>query len=325
MRSGDKTMRAREKAAASAGASWERDGESMYNPQLETFLCVAESGSFNKAAEKLYISPPAVIKQINLLEESLNLQLFVRTHRGLKLTEAGKSLCQDAKYIIQYCKDSVTRARNAMQQTEQVIRIGTSPMTPAQVLVDLWPKVQKYCPNIKFQLIPFDNTPENAREILGNLGANIDVVAGLFDETMLALRKCSGLELSREPICCAVSIHHPLAQKDSLTVQDLYGQNLMLMHRDWSHYVDLMRDDLWKNHPQIHIVDFDFYDVSVFNRCENNGDVLMTIDRWKYIHPLLKTLPVDWGYTMPYGLLHAPKPSAHVQQFLDAVGQVASR
>ena len=99
----------------------------------------------------------------------------------------------------------------------------------------------------------------------------------------------------------------------------------MLMHRDWSHYVDLMRDDLWKNHPQIHIVDFDFYDVSVFNRCENNGDVLMTIDRWKYIHPLLKTLPVDWGYTMPYGLLHAPKPSAHVQQFLDAVGQVASR
>ena len=297
----------------------------MYNPQLETFLCVAESGSFNKAAEKLYISPPAVIKQINLLEESLNLQLFVRTHRGLKLTEAGKSLCQDAKYIIQYCKDSVTRARNAMQQTEQVIRIGTSPMTPAQVLVDLWPKVQKYCPNIKFQLIPFDNTPENAREILGNLGANIDVVAGLFDETMLALRKCSGLELSREPICCAVSIHHPLARKDSLTVQDLYGQNLMLMHRDWSQYVDLMRDDLWKNHPQIHIVDFDFYDVSVFNRCENNGDVLMTIDRWKYIHPLLKTLPVDWGYTMPYGLLHAPKPSAHVQQFLDAVGQVASR
>ena len=43
----------------------------MYNPQLETFLCVAEAGSFNKAAEKLYISPPAVIKQINLLEGDL--------------------------------------------------------------------------------------------------------------------------------------------------------------------------------------------------------------------------------------------------------------
>ena len=132
----------------------------MYNPQLDTFLCVAESGSFNKAAEKLYISPPAVIKQINLLEESLGLQLFVRTHRGLVLTEAGKSLVQDARYIIQYCKDSVTRARNAMQSSGSVIRIGTSLMTPAQVLVDLWPRLHDVCPDIRFQLIPFDNTPE---------------------------------------------------------------------------------------------------------------------------------------------------------------------
>ena len=197
----------------------------MYNPQLETFLCVAECGSFNKAAEKLFISPPAVIKQINLLEEDLGLELFVRTHRGLKLTEAGKSLEQDTKYIIQYCKDSVTRAKNAMQKDAEIIRIGTSPMTPAQVLVDLWPKLQEDCPGIKFQLVPFDNTPENAREILANLGTNIDVVAGIFDETMLNLRRCAGLEISREPICCAASIHHRLAGKDRLKVQDLCGSS----------------------------------------------------------------------------------------------------
>lgn len=291
----------------------------MYNPQLDTFLCVAEAGSFNKAAEKLYISPPAVIKQINLLEENLDLQLFVRTPRGLVLTKAGQSLYQDTKYIIQYCKDSVTRAKNAMQETANVIRIGTSPMTPAQVLVDLWPKLQAYCPNIKFQLIPFDNTPENAREILGNLGQNIDVVAGIFDETMLNLRQCKGLEISREPICCAVSVHHRLAQKNSLTVQDLYGENLMLMRRDWSHYVDLLRDDLWKNHPQIHIVDFDFYDVAAFNQCENNNCVLMAVENWRYVHPLLKILPVDWGYTIPFGLLHSPNPSLAVAEFLRAV------
>ena len=291
----------------------------MYNPQLDTFLCVAEAGSFNKAAEKLYISSPAVIKQINLLEENLDLQLLVRTHRGLVLTKAGQSLYQDTKYIIQYCKDSVTRAKNAMQETENVIRIGTSPMTPAQVLVDLWPKLQAYCPNIKFQLIPFDNTPENAREILGNLGQNIVVVAGIFDETMLNLRQCKGLEISREPICCAVSVHHRLAQKNSLTVQDLYGENLMLMRRDWSHYVDLLRDDLWKNHPQIHIVDFDFYDVAAFNQCENNNCVLMAVENWRYVHPLLKILPVDWGYTIPFGLLHSPNPSFAVAEFLRAV------
>ncbi len=295
----------------------------LYNPQLETFLCVAEAGSFNKAAERLYISPPAVIKQINLLESSLDLRLFVRTHRGLQLTAAGKSLEQDAKYIIQYCKDSVTRARNAMRESTDVIRIGTSPMTPAQVLVDLWPKIQPDCPNIKFQLIPFDNTPENAREILANLGQNIDVVAGIFDETMLSLRQCAGLELYRSPICCAVSVHHRLAGKDRLRVQDLYGENLMLMRRDWSRYVDLLRDDLWKNHPQIHIVDFDFYDVAAFNQCENNNCVLMAVENWRYVHPLLKILPVDWDYTIPFGLLHAPEPSATVQQFLRAVEKAA--
>ena len=296
----------------------------MYNPQLDTFLCVAESGSFNKAAERLFISPPAVIKQINLLEENLELQLFVRTHRGLQLTKAGQSLYQDTKYIIQYSKDSVTRARNAMQETENVIRIGTSPMTPAQVLVEMWPQLQKYCPTTKFQLIPFDNTLENAREILGNLGQHIDVVAGVFDETMLNLRRCDGLELSKEPICVAVSIHHRLAQKDRLTVQDLYGERLMLMHRDWSHYVDQLRDDLWKNHPQIQIVDFDFYDVSVFNRCENNSYALMAVEKWQYVHPLLKILPVDWNYTIPYGLLHSPNPSPMVRQFLSAVQKAVS-
>lgn len=297
----------------------------MYNPQLDTFLCVAEAGSFNKAAEQLYISPPAVIKQINLLEETLGVQLFVRTHRGLTLTKAGQSLLQDAKYIIQYCKDSVTRAKNAMQESESIIRIGTSPMTPAQVLVDLWPEVQPLCPNVKFQLIPFDNTPENAREILANLGQNIDVVAGVFDETMLKLRRCAGLELTREPICCAVSVHHRLAQKERLRVEDLHGEKLMLMRRDWSHYVDLLRDDIWKNHPEIEIVDFDFYDVGAFNQCENNNCVLMAVENWRYVHPLLKILPVDWGYTIPFGLLHAPHPSPTVARFLQAVQTVTAQ
>ncbi|MDE5932684.1 MAG: LysR family transcriptional regulator, partial [Lachnospiraceae bacterium] len=144
----------------------------MYNPQLETFLRVADAGSFNKAAELLYITPTAVIKQINLLESDLDVKLFERTHRGLKLTKAGISLYNDTKYIIQYCRDSVIRAKNAMQEDTSVIRIGTSPMTPARILVELWPKIHTLCPEIKFQLVPFENTPENAREILKNLGQN---------------------------------------------------------------------------------------------------------------------------------------------------------
>lgn len=291
----------------------------MYNPQLETFIKVADAGSFNKAAEQSFITPTAVIKQINLLEENLGVALFDRTHRGLALTKAGKSLYRDSKYIIQYCRDSVVRAKNAMQQDEHIIRIGTSPMTPAQVLLALWPKIHEHYPNMKFQLVPFENTPENAKEILANLGQNIDIVAGIFDETLLDLRKCKGFELMRNPICCAVSINHPLAEKDRLKVTDLYGENLMLIHRGWSHYVDKLRDDLWVNHPQIKIIDFDFYNVSVFNQCENSNDILMAIDSWQSVHPLLKIIPVEWDYSIPYGLLHSPEPTKTVQDFLSII------
>ncbi|UQT40595.1 hypothetical protein M5E89_06890 [Acidaminococcus intestini] len=86
-----------------------------------------------------------------------------------------------------------------MEQGAETIRIGSSPMTPAQVLVDLMPQLQDFDQRIKFQVIPFENTPENAREILSHLGRNIDVVAGIFDETMLRLRRCQGFELKRTP------------------------------------------------------------------------------------------------------------------------------
>lgn len=297
----------------------------MYNPQLETFIHVADAGSFNKAAGQSYITPTAVIKQINLLEADLGVKLFERTHRGLMLTKAGASLYNDAKYVIQYCKASVIRAKNAMQEGDNVIRIGTSPMTPAGVLVELWPKIHNLCPDIKFQLIPFENTPENAKEILKNLGQNIDVVAGIFDDTMLNLRNCDGFEISRQPICCAVSIHHPLADKNRLAIRDLYGERLMLMNRNWSHYVDMLRDEIWQNHPQIQIVDFDFYSVEIFNRCENSNDVLMAVQIWDNVHPLLKVIPVEWNYSIPYGLLHSRTPSETVKQFLSAIQTVLHR
>ena len=290
----------------------------MYNPQIETFIKVADAGSFNKAANELYITPTAVIKQINLLESSLGLVLFERTHRGLVLTSAGKSLYQDSKYIINYCKDSVVRAKNAMSQGEKVIRIGSSPTTPAQLLMQLWPEIQAQCPDIKFEIVPFENTPENAKEILANLGKNIDIVGGIFDDTMLNLRKCKGLKLSREPFCCAVSIHHKLANKDILQISDLYGENLMLMHRGWSNYVDQLRDDIWQNHSQINIVDFDFYDMNIFNKCENSNAVLLAIPGWANVHPLLKVIPVEWAYSIPYGLLYSPTPSENVKRVLQA-------
>ncbi len=227
-----------------------------------------------------------------------------------------------AKAMLPDCQDSVARAKNAMLEDTNVIRVGSSPMTPAQLLMQLWTKVNEVCPDVKFQIVPFENTLENAREILGNLGRNIDIVGGIFDETMLALRGCAGLELVRVPFQCAVSIHHRLAEKDHLRLSDLYGEYLMLMHRGWSHYVDQLRDDLWQHHPQIHIIDFDFYNMDILNRCESSSNVLLSVPGWANVHPLLKSIPMEWDYSIPFGILHSPNPSPVVQRFLNAAKAV---
>lgn len=237
------------------------------------------------------------------------------------LTEAGKSLYKDSKYIIRYCKASVLRAKSAGGE-EKVIRIGTSPMTPGQFLVDLWPKVHSLCPDIKFELVPYENTPENAREILANLGQNIDIVAGPFDARALQNWRCAALLLSREPIRLALSLHHPLAGKTRLTVQDLHGERLMMIRRGWNGAMDALRDDLAQKHPEIEIVDFDFFNLDTFNRCENANDLMVAIDNWKSVHPLLKVVPVRWKFTIPFGILHAPAPSPTVERFLEAIRQV---
>lgn len=90
-----------------------------------------DAGSFNKATEQAFIAPTAVLKQINLLEVDLGVQLSNRTYRRLSLTKAGNSLYKDEKHIIQYCEDSVIRAKNSMQENTDITRIGTSLMTPA--------------------------------------------------------------------------------------------------------------------------------------------------------------------------------------------------
>lgn len=54
----------------------------MYNPQIETFIFVAESGNFSKAAEAMFVTPTAVMKRINALESRLGVVLFDRTNHG---------------------------------------------------------------------------------------------------------------------------------------------------------------------------------------------------------------------------------------------------
>lgn len=88
----------------------------MYNYMLNTFITAADCGSFTKAAQRLFISPTAVMKQINTLEEELGVKLAERTSAGIRLSAAGEVVYQGAKFMIDYTEKTLARAKAAKKQ-----------------------------------------------------------------------------------------------------------------------------------------------------------------------------------------------------------------
>ena len=102
----------------------------------------------------------------------------------------------------------------------------------------------------------------------------------------------------------------------------MYGEDIMLIHRGWTKHTDVLRDVIWTQYPEIHIKDIQFMDINAFNQCERNNNILIGFSKWENVHPLFRIVPVEWEYTVPFGILHAPEPSALVTEFLDAVAKV---
>ena len=73
-------------------------------------------------------------------------------------------------------------------------------------------------------------------------------------------------------------------------------------------------------HPDIQIVDTpNFYDMEAFNACEQHGYMMEVPDTWAEVHPSIVTLPVEWNYEMPFGIVYAHKPSCAFSEFLKIV------
>ena len=72
----------------------------MQIQQLTYFVAIAEQGSINKAAEKLFVTQPNLSKAISNLENELKVRIFNRTNKGVALTDEGKKLYQYARTII---------------------------------------------------------------------------------------------------------------------------------------------------------------------------------------------------------------------------------
>lgn len=291
----------------------------MYYPALDTFLVVADLGSFTKAAEQLYISPTAVMKQMNALEKHLDLTLLERTSAGVQLTPAGEIIYRDAKYLMDYSEKSIAAAKNASHTYDTTFCVGTSLLNPAKPFMDLWYRVNHDFPDYKLHLVPFEDNHEGILGEIKKLGEKFDFLIGVCDSKAW-LSLCRFLPLGRYRKMIAVSREHRLSTKTCLDISDLYGETLMMVQRGDSGVNDFIRNDLQTNHPQIHIEDTPpFYDLSVFNRCAETGNVLLSIECWQDVHPGLVTIPVNWEYSIPYGLLYSLHAPDDVLRFVQTV------
>ena len=290
----------------------------MLSQHFRVFLCAAANGSFNKAAEKLLISPTAVMKHVNSLEDELDLRLFERQARGLTLTESGNILYRNGLEIQKAANQALDEAQQAEGQSQHIITVGTSLLNPCKVFMDLWAQVNWQCPKLKLNVVPFDDNHSDILSVINGIGKKLDFVVGVCDAKQW-LERCQMLTLGTYKKCIAMPFTHHLAKKRELRLKDLDGETLMMVKAGNSPINDQLRADLQKNHPQIIIEDLPhYYDISVYNRCAQTGHLLLNLECWADVHPALVTLPVvDWSYAIPYGILYAKEPSSEVNFLLN--------
>lgn len=117
------------------------------------FYTVAKNQNITKAAEELNISQPAISKSIKNLEEQLKGQLFIRTKRGVILTEEGKEFYNYIKKAIEYITSAENKFSELINLETGSIRIGVSTTLTKKFLLPYLKKFHKLYPNIDIQII----------------------------------------------------------------------------------------------------------------------------------------------------------------------------
>ena len=181
---------------------------------LRYFVAVAETLHFGRAADRLFISQPALSQQIRKLEDDLGTILFVRDRRSVELSKSGTALLPHARAAIAAGEQFVLAARHeARQQSNQLI-VGFHTRWPDRFLPRALRTYREVRPEVSVDLVQHDFSDTSA-----------GLRAGTSDAALLHLPLSpAGLrwqELSTDPRVMMVADDHPLAQRESATVVDV--------------------------------------------------------------------------------------------------------
>ena len=116
------------------------------------FYVVANTGNITKASNKLMISQPAITKQIKRLEEQLGGELFIRTKRGVTLTDNGKEVYNYVKQGLNYFEAAEATFSNLKKLDSGIVRIGCSTTLCRLFLLKYLEEFHKEYPNVAIQV-----------------------------------------------------------------------------------------------------------------------------------------------------------------------------
>jgi DNA-binding transcriptional LysR family regulator len=194
--------------------------------QLRILKAIAVEKNFTRAAEGLYISQPALSKQIKILEKNLDILLINRENNKISLTENGQVFLEYAERILALCEESC-RALIDLQNGERGnLTVGASQTIGTYLMPRVLALFAQIYPqmNLKVQV---NSTRIIAKEII-NRKIDIAVVGGKIPNE---LRKNLKVEsFVKDEFSLIIPKSHPLAQKKEITKEDLYHLNFITLN-----------------------------------------------------------------------------------------------
>lgn len=191
--------------------------------QLSCFLAVAEFLNFTQAAQSLHVTHPAVSQQIQSLEKELNVKLFQRSTRTVRLTEEGKIFLQDAQQIMALSERAKKRFGNIVDGTIETLAIGCYNFPCMFLLSDILENLRCIRPKLhpQLQTISYQHIYRILEE------GDLDVVVGFRESPKLKIN-AQYKEITQVPLVCLCSCKHHLANQSKVSLEELGNEKLAL-------------------------------------------------------------------------------------------------
>jgi DNA-binding transcriptional LysR family regulator len=193
--------------------------------QLRYFKAVATYLNFTKAAEKCFVSQPAISAAIKDLEEEYDVQLFHRDNNKLILTEEGEVFLSRCNYLLDYV-DKTEVIMKDMGKKYNLIKIGIPPMIGTFIFPSIYKAFMQKYPNVEIEL--FEAGSVSVRKAV-EMNA-IDLGIAILNE--VPLEKFNYLKTTETELHFFVSKNHPLAKKEVITLKDLNNEKIILLKSD---------------------------------------------------------------------------------------------